>query len=307
MSTTNNKNIDDNDITACANCGKGEEKNSGDLKACTACKMVKYCDRDCQVAHRPQHKKACKKRAAELHDIELFKLPLPNEDCPICMLRLPTLLSGWRYYSCCGKIICSGCIHAVDKRDMVEQKCPFCRTPSPYSDEEIIERLEKRIDANDAQATGTHGSHYANGDYRFPQDMGKALELWHQAAELGHSESYSNIGVAYYNGHGIERDEKKANHYFELAAIGGNASARLNLGDAEGRKGMFGRAMKHWMIALGGGDNRSLETIKQLFKSGLANKDNYSKALQAYQAYLSEIKSPQRDEAAVADEDCKYY
>ena len=77
---------DNNNIIAiCANCGKGEESVSGDLKACTACKMVKYCNRDCQIAHRTQHKKACKKRAAELRDVKLFKQPPPNEDCPICM------------------------------------------------------------------------------------------------------------------------------------------------------------------------------------------------------------------------------
>ena len=71
----------------CANCGKGEE-SSGDLKACTVCKMVKYCDRECQIAHRPQHKTACKKRAAELRDEKLFKEHAP-EECPICMLPLP--------------------------------------------------------------------------------------------------------------------------------------------------------------------------------------------------------------------------
>ena len=54
-------------FSACANCGKGDE-SSGDLKACTACKLVKYCNRECQIAHRPLHKKACKKRAAEIHD-----------------------------------------------------------------------------------------------------------------------------------------------------------------------------------------------------------------------------------------------
>ena len=55
----------DNNMTTCANCGKGEE-STGDLKACTACKMVKYCNRDCQIAHRPQHKTECKKRAAKI-------------------------------------------------------------------------------------------------------------------------------------------------------------------------------------------------------------------------------------------------
>ena len=106
----------DPNIKLCANCGKGEENNIN-LKACTACKLVKYCNRDCQIAHRPQHKKACKKRAAELHDEALFKQPPSNEDCPICMLRLPSLSSGYRYKSCCGKIICNGCIYAVAMRD----------------------------------------------------------------------------------------------------------------------------------------------------------------------------------------------
>jgi len=43
-------------VSVCANCGKGEEE-SGKLKSCTACKLVKYCNRECQIAHRPQHKK----------------------------------------------------------------------------------------------------------------------------------------------------------------------------------------------------------------------------------------------------------
>jgi len=51
-------------IDMCANCGKGEE-HSNKLKTCTACLSVKYCSRDCQAAHRKQHKKACKQRAAE--------------------------------------------------------------------------------------------------------------------------------------------------------------------------------------------------------------------------------------------------
>lgn len=47
------------------------------------------------------------------HDKELFKQPPPQfEDCPICFLQLPTLVSGRTYYTCCGKVICSGCVYA---------------------------------------------------------------------------------------------------------------------------------------------------------------------------------------------------
>lgn len=52
----------DSSITICAACGKAGDN----LKICTACKLVKYCNRDCQISHRSKHKKECRKRAAEL-------------------------------------------------------------------------------------------------------------------------------------------------------------------------------------------------------------------------------------------------
>jgi len=104
------------DVSVCANCGKeGDEINN----ICNKCKQVKYCDAACKKKHRHKHKKECEehirlaaKRAAELHDKELFKEPPPAEDCPICFLLLPTLDTGRVYMACCGKRICSGCIHA---------------------------------------------------------------------------------------------------------------------------------------------------------------------------------------------------
>jgi TPR repeat protein len=294
-----------NDTSTCANCGKGEE-SVGDLKACTACKMVKYCNRDCQISHRLQHKKACKKRAAELHDEELFKQPPPAEDCPICMLLLPSLHTGCKYKTCCGKIICSGCIHAVEKRDGTGL-CPFCRTPAPTSDKEVAERTKKRTEIGDAEAMHNLGGCYFEGLYGLPQDRAMALELWHQAADLENATSCYSIAAAYDLGNGVGRDEKKSNHYCELAAMGGDETARHNLGVSELHAGNMSRALKHFMIAAGVGYNDSLENIKVIFMNGEATKDDYAKALQAYQAYLVEIKSAQRDEAAAFHERYKYY
>ena len=69
----------------------------------------------------------------------------------------------------------------------------------------------------------------------------------------------------------------------------------------------MGRAIKHYMIASRSGYADSLEHIKQLYSNGHATKEDYTKALQFYQAYLGEIKSAQRDEAAAAHEDYRYY
>jgi len=299
------------DVSICANCGKGEEE-SNKLKACTACKMVKYCSRECQIAHRSQHKKECRKRAAELHDEKLFKQPPPDEDCPICFLLLPTLESGRKYQTCCGKMICSGCTYAPVYDDqgnvIVEGKCSFCRTPNTYSDEELDKRMIGRIEAGDTEAMYKQGIDYFEGANGLPQDHTKALEYWHRAAELGHAASYCHIGCAHDNGEGVDVDEKKANHYYELAAMRGDVSARYNLGINEMKTGNIARALKHYMIAARAGDSDSLKQINRLYTYGRATKDDYTKALKLYQEYLGEIKSSQRDEAAAYDnEEYRYY
>jgi len=294
-------------VSICANCGKeGDDVNN----ICNRCKLVKYCNAACKKKHRSKHKKQCERRVAELHDEKLFKQPPPKEDCPICFLLLPLMESGWRYYVCCGKVICGGCCYAPvydNQGNIVEKKCSFCRTLLPTTDEELISRYKKRMKAGDPIAIYNLGIYYRNGMHGLPQDYTKALELLHRAAELGCTEAYCNIGIAYDNGKGVEIDATKARYYFELAAMMGNETARYNLGIMEKNAGNFDRALRHYMIAVRSGDDGSLNQIQKYYSVGLATKDDYTKALQSYQAYLGEIKSAQRDEAAADDEDYRYY
>jgi len=71
--------------------------------------------------------------------------------------------------------------------------------------------------------------------------------------------------------------------------------------------GNYDRALKHFLIAVRCGHSDSLERIKQMYTYGYATKDEYTKALQLFQAYLGEIKSDQRDKAAAAGEKYRYY
>ena len=302
--TTDDK---DNGVSKCANCGKEGAKN-----ICNKCKMVTYCNAACKKKHRSKHKKACERRVAELHDVELFKQPpSPAEECPICFVRLPHLDTGCQYYSCCGMTVCSGCIHAPvydNQGNKVDIKtCPFCRTPLPKSIEEATEREKKRMEVGDPGAIHSLGCDYRDGRNGFPQDHGKALELWHRAGELGFAKAYVNIGYAYQYGEGVEVDEKKAIHYYELAAMAGDADARHNLGNEEIRAGNCDRALNHHMIAVRAGDNDSLKEIQNLFSNGNATREDYTRALQSYQMYLMEIKSDQRDKAAAFSENYRYY
>ena len=82
--------VDDASV-ACAHCGK-HGSDTVKLKNCNACRLVKYCGVDCQKAHRKQHKRACKQRAAELKDELLYNQghERPEGDfCPICTLAIP--------------------------------------------------------------------------------------------------------------------------------------------------------------------------------------------------------------------------
>ena len=111
----------------------------------------------------------------------LFK-PLQLEDCEICYLPLPFLVSGKQYKSCCGKVVCSGCMYAVARNG--GKSCPFCRTSSALSREKKVDLLKKRVDVNDAASIYVQGCYHDNGEYGFPQDCAKALSLWHQAGWL---------------------------------------------------------------------------------------------------------------------------
>ena len=142
-----------------------------------------------------------------------------------------------------------------------------------------------------------------------PRDIGKALELWYRSAELGYALAYNNVGYSYEKGiGGVEVHMKKSNYFYELAAMGGNETARNNLGNNEYYAGNMDRALKHYMLAVGGGYADSLNVIKRMYTKGDATKEEYTRALKAYQVYLSEIKSPQRDEAAAFSKDLyRYY
>ena len=216
--------------------------------------LVRYCNTNCQRNHWPKHKKECKIRAAELRDEALFKDPPAKEECPICFLPMPirlmccmtlppaTVLSvpiydyamanerladtnTEQYHSCCGKTICKGCIHSF-RESGNSGRCPFCNADRSKTEEEIVEKIMKRVEANDATAIYVLGSYYYHGLHGLQQDRAKAIELYDKAAELGCSNAHNQLGDEY-----RERgDLKKATFHTEAAAMAGHEVARYNLG-----------------------------------------------------------------------------
>ena len=288
-------------LTMCANCGKGEEE-SNNLKKCSACFSVKYCSRECQAAHRPQHKKACKKRASELREEQLFREVEPD-DCPICFQPMPIDVGQTSFMICCGKTICNGCIYDMEMSEEGKNKeglllCPYCRTPKACSDEEQVKRVKKLMDKGNGEAFCFLAGYYNQGKYGLPQDYQKANELLLKAGELGYSDAYCNLGNSYHFGEGVAIDLKKAKYYYELAAVDGSTNARYNLGCIEGESGNVLRAYKYYMIAAKAGDKDSIDGVKEGYMNAAVTKNEYANTLRAYHERQKEMKSDSRDEAA---------
>jgi len=306
-------------LSICANCGKGEEASS-DLKSCAACKMVKYCSRDCQAAHRPQHKKECKKRAAELYEENLFKDHPPTKDCPICMIPLPVESQDKIFRTCCGTCICTGCHMDMYEdakgkgKKFEEMLCAFCRSPEFRSTDELIKRVKGHMDKGNSEAITFFGTIYLQGLYGFSQDYTKANELFRQAGELGCALAYYNLAKSYENGSGVAKDYKKAKHYYEIAAMMGDVQARSCLGahevedkdvDNDSFSQSARRAWKHFVVAARAGHTKSLDIVKKGFVLGHVDKEEYAGSLRAYQKRHDEMKSDARDRATPIFEDMR--
>ncbi|EJK57315.1 hypothetical protein THAOC_22657 [Thalassiosira oceanica] len=274
---------------ACANCGK-HGSDVVKLRNCNACRLVKYCGVDCQRAHRKRHKRACKQRAAELEDEQLYSRghERPEEDfCSICTLPIRLPVDDHSGFStCCMQQICTGCIFAAfAKRGMAV--CLFCRAPRSGGDADVeLARIRARVDKNDPTAICLLGQKYYHGNLGLQKDVRRAA-----------GQPLFELELAYQRGEGVEQNEKKAVRFYTKAAKQGHVLSRNNLGCIEGVRGNQNRAVRHWLISAKMGDTFAVEKIKNMFMIGFATKEQYAEALTGYQVAVEEMRSHDRDEA----------
>lgn len=198
---------------------------------------------------------------------------------------------GQKYMVCCGKAICAGCAVQLQNGPHYTT-CPFCRQLVPTSNEECYEKLLKRVDAGDVDATYHLGFCYFYGDVMssVKKDVDKAKELFVRAAELGYGTAYFTLALFFEEG-------KKANQYYETAALSGCAFARLKLGVVEADAGKFDRAVKHWVIAASQGMKEALDFIRVMVRDHRATREDYGQAIKVYKEYMDEVTSKQRKAA----------
>jgi TPR repeat protein len=151
----------------------------------------------------------------------------------------------------------------------------------------------KRVKANDPAALSYMGGKYCDdeGDYE------GAFEYYTRAAELGDMDAHYRLGLMYYDGRGVEKDDGKVVYHYEKAAIGGHPTARHNLAVIEGRNGNDKRAAKHYIIAAKLGLKESMNMLWNHYSDENITKDELETTLRSHQAAIDAMKSPQREAA----------
>lgn len=142
--------------------------------------------------------------------------------------------------------------------------------------------------------------------------MREAFKFYHRAADLGSSGARRFLSIMYGNGHNknivsvlsdyglrVSNDEIKSKKYLELAAMAGCSLSRYTLVLDEIDAFRFDRALKHSLIASSCGNIIAVNTVRSFLREGVATRDQYAQALRGYQQYLNEVRSDQRDQAAL--------
>ena len=141
----------------------------------------------------------------------------------------------------------------------------MCRTVSPKSDEEQVERVRRWVEKGKAWAQSILAQRYEHG-LGVEQSYQRAAELYDLAANQGYTTAQYNLGIMYEQGLGVDQSYERAAEYYEAAANQGMASAQLNLGT---------------LYANGQGLERSFETAREWFmKAAEQGNENAIKGLQ---------------------------
>jgi TPR repeat protein len=196
-----------------------------------------------------------------------------------------------KFYPCCGKSICEGCIYSFVKSENID-KCPFCNSDlANKTEEEEVEDILKRVAVNDPNALCVLADRYEYGEKGFPQDRTKAMELYARAVDLGFSGAHYNLGVIYHEGGNL----KKAKFHSEAAAMAGHDEARYNIGAIEANSGNMERANKHWMIAASAGSHNAMQNLQHGFELGVISRKSIDSTLTAYNSSCAKMRSEARD------------
>jgi TPR repeat protein len=130
--------------------------------------------------------------------------------------------------------------------------------------------------ANDVFEKGKLAAHAGQFD--------AALQDFQQAAAAGDSRAMNDLGVLYYEGHGVAKDYQRAREWYEKGAAAGNAEAMGNLGylylDGLGVTKDYDQARQWLEKGAMAGNGRAMTHLGYMYREGLGVTKDYDQARQ---------------------------
>ena len=252
-------------------------------------------------------------------------LPSHETTCPICFHRLPLQKSEHVYHTCCGQVICDGCVIGQQRTQLKEPQfkelgimiedttpeeeqfrlieqhgnsiyvCPYCRAPFPKGAEELLQRLYDRVEVrNDrdyTMALNQLGSFYRAGKHGLPQNLKKAEELYTKACDLGDPYAAWNLSCLYRNHYPDQKE--KAREYLLRGEILGHYDCTLSLAGHACASDDKEETARLWVkvVCLGGDTSILLD----LYRFNLLSKDVVATTLRTNKALKDEVTTKRRD------------
>ena len=194
-----------------------------------------------------------------------------EEECSICLDKIPQDLTKYERAVCCGKAMHKKCRDDMLKSSMTDEqkgRCVMCRIKKTSAgSKEEIERLRPWVEKGKAWAQSVLGHKYRDGEGVDQSDQ-QARELYELAVSQGEAMAQYNLGQMYYKGQGVDQSYERAKEYFEAAARQEIADAQFNLGalyaNGQGVEQSIETARKWLMKAAEQGDEDAIGGLQRL-------------------------------------------
>ena len=148
-----------------------------------------------------------------------------------------------------------------------------------------LEDTRRRAEQGDAAAQFWLGASYAAG-VDVDKDEAKAAHWFQLAAMQGEDRAQNRLGNMYAEGRGVEQDYSKAVRWYRLAAEQGYASAQFNLGlmysKGEGVSQDYGEAVKWYRLVAEQGYASAQFNLGLMYDKGEGVPQDYGEAVKWY-------------------------
>ena len=256
-----------------------------------------------------------------------------HRECPICYHRLPIDAGEHVYHTCCGQVLCHGCVIGKMRTQLKESQfkelgiivedttpeeeqfrlikehgmeiyvCPYCRALFPEDDEELLQRLydriEIRIDRDYTIALIQLGSYYKEGERGLPQNLKKAEELYKEAYDLDNPVAAWNLSCLYRDHYSDQKETEM--EYLLRGEMLGNIKCIQVLAKCAHDSGNYEEFVRLRIKVVYLGGDTSIKDIDDLwwcYRLNLLSKDDLATTLRANQAVKNEIETKRRDFAS---------